>query len=80
MEQIGILTSKFQLHIPKKIREKAGFFTHGPVVIRADKGAITIKKSQAKSILELAGTFKPKGKAKNIDIANIRDYINYGDL
>lgn len=80
MEQTAILTSKFQLHIPKKIREKAGFFTHGPVVIKVDNGAIIIKKRKTKSILDLAGIIKPKGKAKHIDIDNIRDYIDYSDL
>lgn len=76
MEQTVTLTSKFQLHIPKKIREKAGFFTHGPVVMRADKGEIVIRKRKGKSILDLAGSIKPKGKAKNIDLDNIRDYID----
>lgn len=80
MEQIVTLTSKFQLHIPKKIREKAGFLTHGPVVIKADNGAIIIKKRKTKSILDLAGIIKPKGKAKQIDIDNIRNYIDYSDL
>ncbi len=80
MEQTAILTSKFQIHLPKKIREKAGFFTHGPVVVRADKGEIVIRKRKGKSILDLAGSFKPKGKMKNINIDNIRDYIDYSDL
>jgi len=76
MEQIVTLTSKFQLHIPKKIREKAGIFIHGPVVMRADTGKIVIEKRKGKSILDLAASIKPKGKAKNIDIDNIRDHID----
>ncbi len=80
MEQIVTITPKFQVHLPKKIREKAGFLTHGPVVMRADKGEITIRKRKGKSILDLAGVIKPKGKAKTIDIDNIRDYIDYSDL
>ena len=76
MEQIVIITSKFQVHIPKKIREKAGILTHGPVIIRADRGKIVIEKRKGKSIIDLAGSIKPKGKAKNIDIDNIRDHID----
>lgn len=73
MEQTAILTSKFQIHIPKKIREKAGFFTHGSVVIRADKGAITIKKRKNKGIMALAGAFRVK---KPLPADKIRDYID----
>ncbi len=80
MQTIATITSKFQIHIPKAIREKAGFFTHGPVTMRADAGKIVIEKRKGKSILDLAGTFKPKGKMKHIDIDRIRDYIDYSDL
>jgi AbrB family looped-hinge helix DNA binding protein len=80
MEQIVTITPKFQVHIPKAIREKAGFLTHGPVMMRADGGKIIIQKRKGKSILDLAGSVKPKGKAKLIDIDNIRDYIDYSDL
>lgn len=76
METIATITPKFQIHLPKAIREKAGFLTHGPVVMRADKGEIVIRKRKGKSILDLAGSIKPKGKAKFIDIDNIRDYID----
>ncbi len=71
------ITSKFQVHIPRAIREKAGLTKHGPVVMRADKGKIVIEPRKAQSILDLAGSVKPKGKAKTIDLANIRDQI-YG--
>lgn len=80
MEQTAILTSKFQIHIPKKIREKAGFLTHGPVVMRADKGRIVIEKKKIGSILDLAGKYRNEAKKVNIDLANIRNYIDYGDL
>lgn len=80
MQTIATITPKFQIHIPRAIREKAGFLQHGPVVMRADGGKIVIEKRKGKSILDLAGSIKPKGKAKNIDIDNIRDYINYADL
>ncbi len=80
MEVTATITSKFQIHLPKAIRQKAGFLTHGPVVIRADRGKIIIERKRGKSILDLAGTFRPKGNMKKIDIDNIRDYIDYSDL
>lgn len=80
MQTIATITPKFQIHLPKAIRQKAGFLTHGPVIMRADKGKITIQKKKGKSILDLAGSFKPKGNMKKIDIDTIRDYIDYSDL
>ncbi|MBI5619853.1 AbrB/MazE/SpoVT family DNA-binding domain-containing protein [Candidatus Gottesmanbacteria bacterium] len=80
MEQTVTITPKFQVHIPKKIREKTGFLTHGPVIMRADGGKIVIEKRKTKSILDLAGIIKPKGKTKQIDLDTIRDYIDYSDL
>jgi AbrB family looped-hinge helix DNA binding protein len=74
------LTEKFQIHIPKKIREKAGILTHGPVTMRADEGRIIIEPQKAQTLLELGGKYKHLGKAKKIDISRIRDYIDYSDL
>ncbi len=74
MEQVVTITQKFQVHIPKRIRQKAGFLTHGPVIMRADKGRIVIEKKKTKSILELAGAFRVKDP---IPAGKIRDYIDY---
>lgn len=80
MQQIVTITSKFQVHIPKAIREKAGILTHGPVVMRADAGKVTITSRKIGSILDLAGKYRAQGKVKKIDVANIRDVIDYSDL
>lgn len=80
MEQTVTITPKFQVHIPKDIRQKAGFFTHGPVVMRADKGRIVIERKKTGSILDLAGKYQHEAKKVKIDLANIRDYIDYGNL
>ncbi len=80
MQTTATLTEKFQIHIPKKIREKAGILTHGPVTMRADEGRVIIEPQKTRSILDLAGSLKGKAKGKNIDIANIRGYIDYSDL
>ncbi len=80
MEVTGTITSKFQIHLPKAIRIKAGFTHHGPVVLRASAGRIILEKKRGKSILDLAGKYRMKGKHVKIDLANIRDYIDYGNL
>jgi AbrB family looped-hinge helix DNA binding protein len=74
MQQIVTITSKFQVHIPKAIREKAGILTHGPVTMRADAGKIVIEKKKGRGILALAGTFRVKNP---IPVEHIRDYIDY---
>lgn len=74
MEQTVTITPRFQIHLPKSIRQKAGFLTHGPVTIRADKGRILIEKKKTKSILELSGAFRVKNP---IPADKIRDYIDY---
>ena len=74
------LTAKFQIHIPKKIREKAGILTHGPVTMRADEGRVIIEPQKTQSLVDLSGKYRNLGKAKNIDISKIRDYIDYSDL
>ena len=80
MEVTATITPKFQIHLPVAIRTKAGFIHHGPVVIRADGGRIIIEKKRGKSILDLAGKYKARGKHLKVDLANIRDYIDYGNL
>lgn len=80
MEQTVTITSKFQVHIPKAIREKAGILTHGPVTMRADAGKIVIEKRKGKGILAMAGKYRAQGKANPIDIDNMRDIIDYSDL
>ena len=74
------ITPKFQVHIPRAIREKSGLTTHGPVIMRADKGKIVIEPRKTKSILDLAGKYKRRAKQKTIDIARIRDVIDYSRL
>lgn len=80
MEVTGTITSKFQIHLPKAIRIKAGFHNHGPVVLRASAGRIILEKRRGKSILDLAGKYRVKGRHVKIDLANIRDHIDYGNL
>lgn len=74
MEVTATITPKFQIHIPVAIRKKAGFTHHGPVVMRADGGKITIRKRKGMDILSLAGAFRVKNP---IPADKIRDYIDY---
>jgi bifunctional DNA-binding transcriptional regulator/antitoxin component of YhaV-PrlF toxin-antitoxin module len=78
METYGTITPKFQLHIPVKIRQKAGMTKHGMVKMTAQNKRIVITPVE-NDILSLAGKYK--NKIKNpIPVEKIRDYIDYSDL
>ncbi len=79
MQLTATLTPKFQIHIPVTIRINAGFTYHGPVAIRDDGDRIIIEHKKH-DILSLAGKYKEKAKRSKIDLANIRDHIDYGNL
>ncbi len=77
MQVTATITPKFQIHLPRAIRLKAGFTMHGPVTMRADRGRIVIAKKRGKSILDLGGKFRVKNP---IPADKIRDYIDYSNL
>ena len=74
MQTIATITPKFQIHIPKEIRQKSGILEHGPVIMRADNGKIVIEKKKTKSIMDLAGSFEVENP---IPADKVRDHIEY---
>ena len=77
MEATIAVTSRWQIHIPKKMRLVLGKKKPGVVNIKAKKGKLEIT-PQKESILDLAGKFhKYYLKNKHINIDRIRDYIDY---
>jgi AbrB family looped-hinge helix DNA binding protein len=77
MITIATITPKFQIHLPKAVREKSGLVQHGLVAIRADKGKITITPVKQKDILSLAGSFIV---SKPIAAEKLRGHIDYSGL
>ncbi|OGD54823.1 hypothetical protein A3J78_00800 [Candidatus Beckwithbacteria bacterium RBG_13_35_6] len=65
MIQSTTITQKWQMTLPKQIREALGFFTPGRVVLEVvDKKEKLLKIKKEPDILELAGFLKPvKGKS-----------------
>lgn len=77
MEATISVTRKWQIHIPKALRSALGRTKPGQVKIRAEGNRLIISPQKSK-ILSLAGKFhKYYLKNKNIDIDNIRNYIDY---
>ncbi|OGG13195.1 hypothetical protein A3D77_00545 [Candidatus Gottesmanbacteria bacterium RIFCSPHIGHO2_02_FULL_39_11] len=79
MEATISLTSKWQIHIPKKMRSVLGSKKPGMVKIKAEKNKLTISPARS-PILELGGKYHHYHlKHKDVDIDNIRDYIDYSE-
>lgn len=70
------VTSKWQFHIPQRVRELAGFDEPSMVTMTVKKGAITIKPKRS-VFLSLAGSLHLAHFKNPIDIDNVRDYIDY---
>ncbi|MCX6706158.1 MAG: hypothetical protein NTV24_03610 [Candidatus Woesebacteria bacterium] len=75
MLQTTTITQKWQMTLPKKIRQVLGIQKPGQILLEVtDQKCLKI--SQKGSILELAASLPPKNKNNQIlDIANVRDYI-----
>jgi len=69
------ITSKWQMTIPKQVRETLGLKRQGRVVIGVEPAKKSFTIHQPPSIFDLAGTFTPKDKRKIIDAVKIRDYM-----
>ena len=77
METTISITSKCQIHIPKKMRHFLGKKKPGLVKIKAQKNKLIIMPDKS-NILDLAGKYhKYYLKNKHININRIRDYIDY---
>lgn len=70
------ITSRWQIHIPKKIRESLGLKKPGKVAIRVEENKIIIAPVQS-MILHLGGTLSKDYKKKKIDVESVRDVIDY---
>lgn len=76
MQTTVSITRKWQIHIPKAIRQKLKL--DQPVVadITTEKGKIIITPKKS-AVLELAGKYHQDYIKNPIDVDNIRDYIDY---
>jgi len=66
------ITQKWQMTLPKDIRELLGISEPGRVFISANKKTKTIKIKKTQDILDLAGKFKPK---KVYNALNLREIM-----
>jgi len=68
MTTTATLTKKWQIHIPKKIRQKVGLTQPGQVKVSVEQKKIILEPQP--SIMELKGKYKVN---KPIDIGKLRD-------
>jgi len=75
MLQTTTITQKWQMTLPKKIRQVLGIQKPGQVLLEVTNQKC-LKISQKGSLLELSGSLPPKNKNNQaLDIPNIRNHI-----
>ena len=77
--QTTTITKKFQVHIPVGIRKQIGLSKPGPADITVKNNQIVITPTRS-PIHKLVGSLSHHKPAKKVDIANIRDLIDYSDI
>ena len=77
MEATVALTSRWQLYIPKVIRNVLGTKKPGSVHLKASKNKLVVTPQKSR-LLGLAGKYHKYYLAhKNVDVNRIRNYIDY---
>jgi bifunctional DNA-binding transcriptional regulator/antitoxin component of YhaV-PrlF toxin-antitoxin module len=70
------MTNKWQVHIPEAIRQALGIDRAMQFTVTTDKEAIILR-PQKNGFNKFYGAFKTN---KKLDLANIREVIDYGEL
>ena len=73
------ITNRWQIHIPKSLRESFGLAKPGKIAIEAVNGKIIISPTKS-AIMKYAGKLHEKYNKRKINIDNVRDLIDYSDL
>lgn len=73
------ITSNWQVHIPKSVREQLGINKPTQATLELAGESIVIKPKKSK-FLSSAGMLHKDYKKKKIDLDNIRDHIDYSNI
>lgn len=75
------LTEKWQMTIPKKVRQALGITRPGRIVVGVEPKRKAFLIDQTPSIFDVAGKFKPR-RNKNVDVLKAREYFerHYGRI
>ena len=76
LQVITTLTQKWQMTLPKEVREVLGLKKPGKVQLLIDRKEKTIKIKTKPSFLKLAGILPSKNfKGERLDLSKVRDYL-----
>jgi len=76
MEYTVSITPKWQIHIPKAIREELKWDKPGQATMRIRDQAVEIKPEED-LIFKMRGRYKGRKPIKPINLDKVRDYIDY---
>lgn len=79
MQTTIAITSKWQIHIPKAARKALNLTKPSRVEVETKGNKLVLTPIES-PILKLAGKYEKYAKGKKINLAKIRDYIDYSDL
>lgn len=79
MDTTIAITNKWQIHIPKSLRESLGLSKPGKVTIKAEAGKIVIAPAKS-TIMQYAGKLHERYNKRKINIDRVRDLIDYSNL
>lgn len=72
------ITSKWQIHIPKAARKALKLTKPTQVEVKTEGNKLVLTPVESK-ILKLAGKYAKYAKGKKINLARIRNYIDYSN-
>ena len=73
MIELGKITSKGQITIPKEIRDTLGVSTGDKILFEKRNGDIVIKKAQKNDVVSVLDETRPLGKKAEKKLKGIRD-------
>lgn len=72
-------TQQWQIYIPEAVRQALGLNTPKNFIAQVDNEKLILTPADS-PILKLAGKYNTVQKKKKINVDQIRDQINYGDM
>lgn len=79
MVQTITITPSWQIHLPVEFRKRLGLKEPGKMDMILENDKIILKPKKSK-LLKMAGKYKTKKPSKKINLAKIRDQIDYAKL
>lgn len=79
MQELTAITPKWQVYIPKGIRQRLNLVKPQKAKIKVEEKKIIIEPIES-PILKLGGTLRSYYRKRKVNLAKVRDQIDYSNL